>query len=119
MNRPASTLDTFLKPASVAVIGASPEEHRLRGMMTSFIVKNNYRGRLYFINPNHTEIRGIKCYPEISALPEAVDLAIIFVPASNVISALQASVAAGAKNALVMASGFAEEGGAQLEKQAA
>lgn len=110
-------LRSFLNPASIAILGASADEHKLRGMITKFIVKNGYRGQLFFVNPSHKEINGRPCFPDVASLPVAVDLAVIVVPADDVISALEQCAAKGVKNALIMTSGFAEEGGRQSDAQ--
>jgi len=110
-------LDNFLNPASIAVLGASPDEHKLRGRLSKLIVKNGYRGDLYFINPSHKEIHGRRCFPDIGSVPGPVDLAIIVVPASQVVAALEQCAAKGVNNALIMTSGFAEEGGEQAKAQ--
>lgn len=117
INKRVDKLDSFLNPASIAVFGASPEEHKLRGRISKLIVKNGYRGELYFINPSHQEIHGRRCYPNIASVPGPVDLAIIVVPAGQVIAALEQCAAQGARNALILTSGFAEEGGAQAKAQ--
>ncbi len=111
------SLDTFLNPESIAVIGASADHTKLRGKLCEFIVKNGYSGTLYFINPSHRSLSGRPCYPNMAALPGPVDLAIIVVPASGVLDALKECAHAGARNALIMSSGFAEEGGAQSGAQ--
>ena len=107
----------FLDPRSIALLGASPDIHKLRGKITHYLDLNKYRGRLYFINPTHKEINGRQCLPEIGSVPEAVDLAIIVVPAPQVMQALQDCADAGAKNAVIMTSGFAEEGGEKANLQ--
>lgn len=113
----ASSLNTFLEPRSVAIIGASPDHTKLRGRIVQILIKNGYPGALYLINPTHKTILGRTCHPAIAAVPAPVDLAIIIVPASKVVDALEECVAAGARNALILSSGFAEEGGAQSDAQ--
>lgn len=107
----------FLNPQSIALLGASPDEHKLRGKITHYLDLNKYRGRLYFINPTHKTINGRDCLPDIGSVPEAVDLAIIVVPAPQVMGALQDCASAGARNAIIMTSGFAEEGGDKADLQ--
>jgi len=106
----AAALESFLAPASIAVIGASPEATKLRGRLIELLVKNGYPGDLYPVNPAHTEIRGFRCYVSIRDVPTSVDLAIIVVPSEKVVAVVQECVEAGARNALIMSSGFAEAG---------
>ena len=52
---------------------------------------------------------GIPAYPSISAVPEAVDMAVIVTPTATVLS-WQKSVAKGVKSLVVISAGFAELG---------
>lgn len=113
----SDSLDTFLSPASVAILGASPEHTKLRGRLTELIIKNGYRGRLYLVNPGHREIRGLPCHGSIADVPEPVDLAVVVVPADKVVDAVEECAAAGARNALILSSGFAEAGAEQARAQ--
>ena len=73
--------------------------------------KNHYPGRIYPINPNYGELDGLKCYPSISDVGQPIDLAIVIIPARAVLGALEQCAAVGVKNAVIISSGFAEEGG--------
>lgn len=115
--RGAHELDSFFSPASVAIIGASPDATKIRGKLLSFLRKNGYPGRVFPVNPSYTEIDGIACYPSIGAIDIRVDLAIVAIPAGGVLAALEECAAAGVQHAVIISSGFAEEGGASAEVQ--
>jgi acetyltransferase len=66
---------------------------------------------IYPVNPNYGELDGLKCYPSISDVGAPIDLAIVIIPARAVLGALEQCAAAGVKNAVIISSGFAEEGG--------
>ncbi len=104
-------LDTFFAPDSIALIGASRDQEKIPGRLLSMLRKNEYPGRLYPINPNYGDIDGLKCYPSIAAVGAPIDLAIVIIPARAVLGALQQCAAAGVRNAVIISSGFAEEGG--------
>ena len=104
-------LDTFFAPDSIALIGASRDLEKIPGRLLSMLRKNEFPGRIYPINPNYSDIDGLKCYPSISAVGQPIDLAIIIIPARAVLGALEQCAAVGVKNAVVISSGFAEEGG--------
>src|ERR1700720_3228937 len=104
-------LDSFFSPESIALIGASRDLEKIPGRLLSMLRKNDYPGQLYPINPNYGDIDGLKCYPSISAVGQPVDLAIVIIPAKAVLGALKQCAAAGVKNAVIISSGFAEEGG--------
>jgi acetate---CoA ligase (ADP-forming) len=104
-------LDTFFAPDSIALIGASRDHEKIPGRLLSMLRKNEFPGKLYPINPNYGDIDGLKCYPSIADVGQPIDLAIIIIPARAVLGALEQCAAAGVKNAVIISSGFAEEGG--------
>src|SRR3954447_26036155 len=104
-------LDTFFAPKSIALIGASRDLEKIPGRLLSMLRKNNYPGKIYPINPNYADIDGLRVYPSIGDVGEPIDLAIVIIPARAVLSALEQCAAVGVKNAVIISSGFAEEGG--------
>jgi acetate---CoA ligase (ADP-forming) len=112
-------LQSFFWPQSIAVLGASPDTHRIRGRLLHQLRENGYPGRILPINPSYQEIGGLRCYASIGAVGEPVDLALVAIPAAGVAPALEECARAGVKNALIISSGFAEEGGAARDMQAA
>src|SRR5665213_949592 len=112
-------LHSFFWPESIAVLGASPDLHRIRGRLLHQLRENGFPGRLLPINPSYQEIGGLPCFPPIGAVGGPVDLALVAIPAANVAAAVEECAKAGVKNTLIISSGFAEEGGAAGEMQAA
>jgi acetyltransferase len=112
-------LQSFFWPQSIAVLGASPDLHRIRGRLLHQLRENGFPGRILPINPSYQEIAGLPCYPSIAAVGAPVDLALVAIPAAGVAPALEECAKAGVKNALIISSGFAEEGGAAGDMQAA
>src|SRR6201981_2122190 len=104
-------LDSFFAPDSIALIGASRDLDKIPGRLLSMLRKNEYPGKIYPINPNYGEIDGLKCYKTISEVGAPIDLAVIIIPARAVVGALEECAAVGVKNAVIISSGFAEEGG--------
>src|SRR5262252_7158115 len=104
-------LDSFFAPESIALIGASRDHEKIPGRLLSMLRKNGYPGRLYPVNPNYDEIDGLTCHKSIAGIGAPIDLAIIVIPARTVLAALVQCAAAGVKNAVIISSGFAEEGG--------
>src|SRR5256886_13173300 len=104
-------LDTFFAPDSIALIGASRDLEKIPGRLLSMLRKNGFAGKIYPINPNYGDIDGLKCYPSIAEIGAPIDLAVIIIPARAVLGALEQCAAAGVKNAVIISSGFAEEGG--------
>ena len=104
-------LDSFFAPESIALIGASRDLEKIPGRLLSMLRKNEYPGRIYPINPNYPDIDGLKCYKTIAEVIAPIDLAVIIIPARAVVGALEECAAVGVKNAVIISSGFAEEGG--------
>jgi acetate---CoA ligase (ADP-forming) len=104
-------LDSFFAPASIALIGASRDLEKIPGRLLSMLRKNEFPGKIYPINPNYGDIDGLKCYPTIADVGQPIDLAVVIIPAKAVLGALEQCAAVGVKNAVIISSGFAEEGG--------
>ena len=104
-------LDTFFSPSSIAIIGASRDPAKIPGLLLAFLRKNQFSGRIFPVNPNYPEIDGLTCYPSVSAINAPIDLAIVIIPARAVLGALEQCAKVGVKNAIIISSGFAEEGG--------
>jgi acetyltransferase len=110
-DQPGHPLDTFFSPDSIALVGASRDLEKIPGRLLSMLRKNEFPGRIYPINPNYGEIDGLKCHASIADVGQPIDLAIVMIPARGVLGALEQCAAGGVKNAVVISSGFAEEGG--------
>src|SRR5918912_2144828 len=105
-----NSLKAALAPESVAVIGASSDPNKIGGRPLLYLSRFGYRGRVYPINPNRPEVQGFKAYPDLAALPEAPEAAVIAVPGEAAVEALDACVERGVKLVVMMASGFGETG---------
>jgi acyl-CoA synthetase (NDP forming) len=112
-------LHSFFWPDSIAVLGASPDLHRIRGRLLHQLRENGFPGRILPINPSYPEIGGLTCYPSIGATgSDRIDLALIAIPAAGVAAAVEECARAGVRNTLIISSGFAEEGGTAGDMQA-
>ncbi len=103
-------LDMFFNPRSVAVIGASRTPGKLGYTVLHNIVQHGYRGAIYPVNPTADQILGLKCYPNILAVPGPVDLAVVTVPGKIVPAVLTECGDKGVKGAIVISAGFREMG---------
>lgn len=113
------SLEALLRPKSVAIVGASQNPQKIGGMPVRLLTELGYAGKLYPINPGAAEVQGQRAYASLADVPEAPELVIIVVPAVAVEAALRDAVAAGARAAIVMSSGFAEVGdeGAAMQQR--
>lgn len=70
------------------------------------------------MNPKHREVDGLPCYPSVSALPEAVDLAVLAVNREIVLDAVVECGERGIRNLIVITAGFKESGEEGAEREA-
>src|SRR4030065_1969796 len=105
-----SAMEYFFNPRSIALIGVSQDIRRPSGRSLNALLKWNYPGKLYPINPNHTETPHLPCYPTLAEVPGDVDMVIISVPAPSVLGALDQCVQKKVKAVVLFTSGFAEIG---------
>ena len=106
----AASLRPLLHPASVAIVGASRDPHSIGYRLLDAARSNDFRGRLYPINPHASTIGGLQAYPSLRALPEPVDLAVIAVPHEIVPKVAEECALWGVRALVVISSGFAEVG---------
>lgn len=120
MDQRQSDLRQFFNPESIAIVGVPREGYRFGGM--SFLKKlleAGFPGRIYPINPKAKEIRGLKAYGDLSALPEVPDLAMVSVSARLIPSILSECARIGLRHIHILSSGFKETGteeGIRLEE---
>jgi acetate---CoA ligase (ADP-forming) len=115
----ADDLRFFFHPASVAVIGASESPGKLGHEILRNLMDGGFPGALYPINPKSDRILGFQCFKNVKDIPEAVDLAVVIIPARLVTQAIQDCGEKGIKGAIVISGGFSEAGPAGEELQAA
>ncbi|MEE2980651.1 MAG: CoA-binding protein, partial [Pseudomonadota bacterium] len=106
-------LSALLAPRSVAVIGASDDPTTIRGYFMTTILRHGFAGQVHPISRSAKEVFGHKTYDHISKAPGPVDLAVLIAPAEACPGVLADCAKAGVRAAIVIASGFAEEGSDQ------
>jgi acetyltransferase len=112
-------LSSIFAPQTVAVIGASDRPGSVGRTLVWNLIGSPFGGTVFPVNPKHGSVMGIKAYPNIAAIPDPVDLAIIATPAPTVPDIIQECVEAGVKSAIIVSAGFKEIGpaGIELERQ--
>ncbi len=112
-----SALNNLLQPKSVAIVGASGTPGKIGYTVIKNLLEGKYEGSIYPINPTTPEILGLKVYPTVSEVPEAVDLAVITVPVKLVLQVAEECGQKGIKALSVITSGFSEVGRKDLEDE--
>lgn len=121
---PWRDLAPLMNPRSVAIVGASqrgasPLNREPRGNRVIRNLRNfGYAGRIFAVNPKYSEVMDCPCYPDLAALPEAIDCVVLAVPNRHVPDLLESAAAAGVRAAVVFSAGFAETGAEGQARQA-
>lgn len=117
--RASQPLDAVFLPRSVAVIGAKDDLGSVGRTIMLNLLSGSFKGKVYPINPKRDEIFGLKVYPDISSIPEKVDLAVIITPAKTVPDIIEHCAKADVKAAIIISAGFKElgESGFKLEQE--
>jgi len=112
-------LHTLFNPKSVAIIGASTKELSIGNVITKNLLRYDFKGSIYPINPKADEVRGVKAYKTIFDVPGEVDLAHISIPSKFVPQAVEECGKKGVKFIIINSAGFKEVGpdGEVLEKE--
>jgi acetyl coenzyme A synthetase (ADP forming)-like protein len=112
------SLVPLLQPRSVAVIGASRTPAALGRRVLDALLADGFKGRIYPVNPQTSEIAGLPCFHSVRELPHGVDLAVIAVPRDAVLQVVDECGAAGVQSLVVITAGFGETGevGRRLEQ---
>jgi len=105
-----SNFERLFTPRGVAIIGASNEPSRIGGQPLRSLTQFGYSGGVYPVNPKYPSISDRVCFPEVSAVPDPCDLAIIALPAAHVAKAVEQCGARGIGYAIVFSAGFREVG---------
>lgn len=110
-SEPKKLLDALFNPASVALIGASGKEKSVGYGIFRNLLYGNFHGVVYPVNPNTRSILGVKTYPNLTDVPDDVDLAVIIVPRNLVQRVIEECGLKKVKAAVVITAGFKEIGG--------
>jgi acetate---CoA ligase (ADP-forming) len=106
-----SDLSPFFSPSGVTIIGASTDPLKLSHGILKNMTQYGYAGAVYPVNPKADQILGLKCYPDVSAVPDPVELAVVVLPAPITPVVLQACGERGIQAVIIISGGFREVGG--------
>lgn len=110
-------LDKFFKPRSIAVIGASVNPVKIGYQIFTKLLQSGQS--IYPVNPQYPKLLNKICYPSITAIPEAVDQAVIVIPAQFVSSVIDECLKKKVSSIIIITAGFSESGpaGSLLEAE--
>jgi acetyl coenzyme A synthetase (ADP forming)-like protein len=113
----SSSVARLLAPKSVAVIGASRNPATVGHQALRNLLAGGFDGTVYPVNPSADQVASVKAYPSILDLPDAVDLAVIAVPAAAVLDVIRQCGRKGVAGVVVLSAGFSETGAAGVAAQ--
>ncbi|WP_422085175.1 acetate--CoA ligase family protein [Variovorax sp.] len=107
----STDLSRLIHPRSIALVGASDRPQSIGGRTLSNLLDHSQiDGELYLVNPTKAELRGRRCWPSVTSLPQTPDVAVIAVPASGVLAVMEECAARRVPFAIILTSGFGEAG---------
>lgn len=102
-------LAPLLRPASIALVGASATPNTVGAGMIRSTAKLSQGHRVYLVNPKYDEIDGLACHPSLAALPEVVDHVVLGVGNGRIEAQIDEAIARGVKAATIFGSCYLEE----------
>jgi acetyl coenzyme A synthetase (ADP forming)-like protein len=114
----AASLRPFFTPSTVAVIGASRRRGSIGGELFRNVLAGDFTGAAYPVNRSGEPVAGARAYTSIGDVPDPVELAVICLPAAQVLEAADSALKCGVRALCVISAGFAESGAEGRERQA-
>lgn len=115
----ARSIARLLAPRSIAVIGASTDPCKLGHAALVNLLRANFAGPVYPVNPDTVSVQGVRAYPSVLDIPDEVDVAVLAVPAAGVADVVEGCRAKGVRGLVVMTAGFADadQAGADAQRE--
>jgi acyl-CoA synthetase (NDP forming) len=110
-NQRLEHLDALFNPQTIAFIGATEETNKWGFIVFNSILRGGWKGRIFPVNPGRETVLGIKAFNSVKDIPEAVDLAVMTVPAKYVPMVIDDCLSMKIKAGLIISAGFREMGG--------
>ena len=119
----ARSVAALVTPESVVVIGAGREESSLGHRLLRHLLEGGFTGRVSAVNRSAAlegvAVLGVPTYASVVDVPDPVSLAVIAVPADEVMDVVDACGSASVAGLLVVSSGYAEAGPDGVDRQRA
>ena len=115
--RTRGSLAPIFHPRSVAIVGATEKPASVGRTVLKNLLDRPFGATIFPVNPHRNNVLGIKCYPNLKAIGEPVDLAVVVTPAETVAAVLEECIDTGVSGAIVISAGFAEHGAAGIQRE--
>jgi acetyl coenzyme A synthetase (ADP forming)-like protein len=104
----AESVRPILAPRSVVLIGPSRQPGTIGAALLANLLGAGFTGSLHLVHPSAEEIGGRRVHRSVTAIGEPVDLAVVAVPAKDVLAVAEDCAHAGVRGLVVVSAGFAE-----------
>jgi len=113
-----TSMETFFTPKSVALVGASATPGKIGNSVLDALGKQDYKGKVYPINPKQKSILGIKCYSSLDAIDAKIDLVVVCIDLSACGPIMKTCAKKGIHNVVIVSGGGKELGGDRAAMEA-
>lgn len=110
-DKTAANIGRLLSPRSVAIVGASAKPGSLGRLILDNLIRFDFTGAIYPINPGRDEVLGYPCTARIAELPLGVDCVVLAAPRGSILAAVHACAERQVGGIIIFSAGFAELGG--------
>ncbi len=100
----AHRLDPLLRPRSIALVGASERPGSPGSQLAAMVLRSEFQGRAYPVNPGYSRILEQPCYADLESLPEPVDHVVLATSNERLEQALGEAIDHGARAATIYSS---------------
>jgi len=102
----ARSVERLINPTSVAVIGAGRERGGLGHEVFRNLLSHDFMGPVYAVNPLGGHVASVPSYATVLDIPDDVDVAVIAVPANEVMAVVDQCARKRVQGLVVMSAGF-------------
>ncbi|MEK0367905.1 MAG: acetate--CoA ligase family protein, partial [Nitrosopumilus sp.] len=113
-----TSMESFFTPKSVALVGASATPGKIGNSVLDALGKQDYKGKVYPINPKQKSILGIKCYPSLDAITAKIDLVVVCIDLAACGPIMKTCAKKGIHNVVIVSGGGKELGGDRAAMEA-
>ncbi|NMI81742.1 acetate--CoA ligase family protein [Marine Group I thaumarchaeote] len=113
-----TSMESFFTPKAVALVGASATPGKIGNSVLDALGKQDYKGKVYPINPKQKSILGIKCYPLLDAIKAKIDLVVVCIDLAACGSIMKTCAKKGIHNVVIVSGGGKELGGNRAAMEA-
>ena len=110
-------LRPLLKPASIAVLGASSRPGSVGNEVFVNLRKGGFSGTIVAVNPAYSEVEGVPCYASLSDLPELPEHVIFAIGDQRIEAALDELITLGIKACTIFSALILKDDKTPLLKQ--